>query len=178
MRVTVLLIASAATAMLCVSAHAADLSVSRGNASIDTGAGFRPSTADAHVLPGARILLSPNAVASIAYPDGCRQKLAAGRVWHVHSKSPCEFEHQRSALGGPGSLKDGGWTQEVRPYQSAGGSAPASAAVEPVLEPYSAGLAGNSAGLPAGLVAGGFAVVVGGAVAAAITLAEDSPASP
>lgn len=162
-----------ATAFMGATAHAASLSLVEGRAMIDSGRGFEAAGRTQSVAPGARILLEPGAKATLVYADNCRQSLRPTRVWQVLERSPCEFESHRSSLGSAyrGSMKDTATWDPGAGHPSADGALPPAA-------PGAAAAGGAFAGVPAGLMIGGFAIVVGGAVAAAVAIADDAPASP
>jgi hypothetical protein len=85
-------IAAVAAVVLSASgtgAFAALVEGAEGAISINRGDGFVAASATSNVEPGGLIMVAPGQTALITYPDGCKVKIGAGRVWAVEQVAPC-----------------------------------------------------------------------------------------
>jgi hypothetical protein len=85
-------IAAGAAVLLLASgtgAFAALVEGAEGAISINRGDGFVAASATTNVDPGGLIMVAPGQTALITYPDGCKVKVGAGRVWAVEQVAPC-----------------------------------------------------------------------------------------
>jgi hypothetical protein len=105
----------------------AELSATEGKVLVNQGKGFVPATVQLSLKVGDQLMVGENASAVLAYTSGCQVTLAAGQVFAVPQKPPCNAGEQVAMIDGatimPAKARMGKPPAFKSPYVRSGGPA-------------------------------------------------------